>query len=225
MKFIYAEKLKEMFDVFGHFYDLKIGNEIFCCRSLLEIVSSEIKYLSKGLPDSVVIMMNPGSSRPLDKKYSPHLFSTDEIFSKNWKKEIIPTRPDNAQYQIMRLMLLNDWKYLKVLNLSDLRNGNSGEFKKEFERASAINPSNPHCIVHIKRRNELKNEIRTKTNNPVIAAWSSVEVLKNSAEEILKTSKNIIGLKLDHPWYKYPSPYIKEQKLNWLTDIDAILKA
>ena len=112
MQFIYAEKLKEKFDVFGHFYDLKLGKEIFNCRSILEIVSKNLEYKMKGLPDAFVIMMNPGSSRPLDKTYSPNLFSVDDIFSNNWKKEIVPTRPDNAQYQIMRLMLLNDWKYV-----------------------------------------------------------------------------------------------------------------
>jgi hypothetical protein len=225
MQFIYAEKLKEKFDVFGHFYDLKIGKEIFKCRSILEIVSKGLEYKLKGLPDAVIIMMNPGSSRPLDKTYSLRLFSIDEIFSKNWKKEIVPPRPDNAQYQIMRLMLLNDWNYVKVLNLSDLRNGNSGEFSNEFKRASAIDPSNPHCIVHIKRRNELKSETRSKANNPVIAAWGTVEVLRNAATELIELVPNLIGLKLDTPWYKYPSPYIKKQKLNWLTDIDAILKA
>lgn len=225
MQFIYAEKLKEKFNVFGHFYDLKIGKEIFKCRSILEIVSKDLEYKIKCLPDTVVIMMNPGSSRPLDKTYSPRLFSIDEIFSKNWKKEIVPTRPDNAQYQIMRLMLLNDWNYVKVLNLSDLRNGNSGEFSNEFKRASAIDLSNPHCIVHIKRRNELTKEIRTKADNAIIAAWGSVEVLRNTATKLIELVPNLIGLKLDTPWYKYPSPYIKEQKLNWLTDIDAILKA
>ena len=81
MEFIYADKLKEMFDVFGHFYDLKIGKQIINCRSILEIVSKDLEYKKKGLPDTVVIMMNPGSSRPLDKAYSPKLFSVDEIFS------------------------------------------------------------------------------------------------------------------------------------------------
>lgn len=90
---------------------------------------------------------------------------------------------------------------------------------------SAIDLSNPHCIVHIKRRNELTKEIRTKADNAVIAAWGSVEVLRNTATKLIELVPNLIGLKLDTPWYKYPSPYIKEQKLNWLTDIDAILKA
>lgn len=224
MEFVYAETLKEKFDVFAHFYNLSIGKKIFLCRSLLEIVSKETPHDAKGPPDNVVIMMNPGSSRPLDKEYSPELFSTDEIFSNKWKKDIIPTRPDNAQYQIMRLMLFNDWKYVKVLNLSDLRNGNSGEFSKEFERASIIDPSNPHCITHSKRRRELNEALRIKSGQPIIAAWGSVGILKPAANDMIKLIPDLTGLKLEEPWYKYPSPYKKDQKLFWLTEMDALVK-
>lgn len=224
MEFIYAETLKEKFDVFAHFYNLCIRKKNFQCRSLLEIVSKEMPHKTKGLPDNVVIMMNPGSSRPLDKEYSPELYSADEIFSSKGKKEIISTRPDNAQYQIMRLMLLNDWKYVKVLNLSDLRNGNSGEFSKEFERAAAVDPSNPHCITHSRRRRELNEALEIKSGHPIIAAWGSVGILKTSANDMIKLIPDLTGLKLVKPWYKYPSPYKKDQKLNWLTDMDALVK-
>ena len=71
MNFIYADSLKLLFNVFGHFYDLKIRKKIFKCRSVLEIVSNNLEYSPNLLPDAVVIMMNPGSSRPLDKNYQP----------------------------------------------------------------------------------------------------------------------------------------------------------
>ena len=60
MKFIYSETLKEKFDVFGHFYNLQLGDYICQCRSLLTIVSKELSPSSKKLPDAVFIMMNPG---------------------------------------------------------------------------------------------------------------------------------------------------------------------
>lgn len=62
MEFIYADTLKEKFDVLGHFYDLRIGHEIFKCRSSLEIVSKQNRKPSNEAADAVVIMMNPGSS-------------------------------------------------------------------------------------------------------------------------------------------------------------------
>ena len=40
--------------------------------------------------------------------------------------------------RVAKSLDINFWKYVKVLNLSDLRNGNSGEFSKEFETASSV---------------------------------------------------------------------------------------
>lgn len=224
MEFIYSDTLKKQFKILGHFYNIVIDGQVFQCRSSLEIICKSISNSFFESPDVVVIMMNPGSSRPLDKKYKPTSFSRDEIFSCKWKKEIVPSRPDNAQYQIMRLMTLNNWRHAKVLNLSDLRNGNSGKFSKEFEMASVIDSSNPHCITHTSRRKELENEIKTKHNGTVIAAWGSVRVLKESAMAAIALLPGLIGIELNHPWYLYPSPYRKDQKLDWLKKMDAIVK-
>ncbi len=224
MEFLYADHLKTKFNVFGHFYNIRIGNKIFHCRSSLEIVLKSQKKWSNGPADAVVVMMNPGSSVPLDKSYKPKLFSSGEVCSPNWKKESIPTRPDNAQYQLMRLMLLNNWKYVQVLNLSDLRNGNSGKFSIEFEEASRLDASNPHCITHKNRRAELVKSLKTKLNGPVIAAWGSVKVLKESAQKLIELQPDVIGLKLDDPWYRYASPYMKDKKLDWLEKMNLMVK-
>lgn len=37
MEYIYAEELKSVFDVSGHFYRLEIGDDVFDCRSVLDI--------------------------------------------------------------------------------------------------------------------------------------------------------------------------------------------
>jgi hypothetical protein len=124
----------------------------------------------------------------------------------------------------MRLMTLNGWERVKVLNLSDLRNGNSCEFSKEFERAGAIDSSNPHCITHESRRAELQNSLETKSNRYALAAWGSVKVLKESALKMIACRSALLGLKINDPWYRYASPYRKEQKLDWLIKMDAIVK-
>lgn len=98
MEFIYADELKTKFSVFGHFYDLKIDERIFNCRSVLEIISNSINDIKKSEPCAVVVMMNPGSSTPLDINYAPQIFLPHEIMDDSWDKEIIPTKPDNAQY-------------------------------------------------------------------------------------------------------------------------------
>jgi len=214
MEFIYADELKNQFSVFGHFYDLEIGNRVFNCRSVLEIVSKTIGDLNSSKPCAVVVMMNPGSSKPLNPDYTPQKFSLDEIKSNSWKKDIIPTKPDNAQYQIMRMMLLKGWKHVRVLNLSDLRNGNSSKFSIEYKNAEILDPSNPHSLTHQDRNTELRNYC---LKSPiVIAAWGSTEVLRESAQLFLHNIDNVQGLPLESPWYRYPSPYKKDQKLDWL---------
>jgi hypothetical protein len=168
-------------------------------------------------------MMNPGSSKPLSSDYKPNKFSIDEITSEDWKKEVIPSRPDNAQYQIMRLMLFKEWKHVRILNLSDLRNGNSGKFSVEFKGAEQLDPSNPHSITHKHRRRELLkycDEIQI-----VVAAWGANEVLRKIAVNFLRVIPNVQGLELEDPRYRYPSPYKKDQKLHWLKCINSNLNS
>lgn len=221
MKKLYAKELKKIFDVTGHFYDLKISGSVFKCRSILEIKRKGINGESK-IPDIVVIMMNPGSSIPLDKNYTPKIFSIN-TYSMIKIKEIVPTRPDNAQYQLMRLMVFNNWNYVRVLNLSDLRNGKSTDFRTDFMSAMNLDKTNPHCITHKKRRKELQDLLRSKTRK-IIAAWGSIDLLKESAEIILKQNKNIIGIiNGSLPNFRYASPLIQTQKELWLKEIQKLI--
>lgn len=221
MEFIYANKLETKFSVYGHFYNPEIRNEIFNCRSVLEIVSKTVDDISNSKPCAVVVMMNPGSSEPLSSDYVPQKYSIEQIIFSSWDKEIMPARPDNAQYQIMRLMLLNDWKRVRILNLSDLRNGNSGNFSIEFKKAEKLDGSNPHSLTHKGRRQELKQYcLESKT---IIVAWGSTEVLRESAKIFLKEIQKVRGLPLETPWYRYPSLYRKDQKLNWLKSMNVEL--
>ncbi len=228
LKFLYASELKQIYDVYGHFYDLKIGTTVFKCRSILEIVKKRIAFNANMPVDSVVVMMNPGSSKPLDPEYVPTLFTMQEMSGRDWKKEIVPTRPDNAQYQIMRLMEFKNWQYVRVLNLSDLRNGNSGKFYDDFIRASKIDASNPHSIFHLARKKEFKKCLNLKSGAPVILGWGNESFLIPLAQSALNSLKEckLAGVsKNDNPfYYSYPSPYLKDQKLFWLNTIIKILK-
>jgi hypothetical protein len=215
MEFIPADILKKSFEVYGHFYNLKLSNSVFKCRSVLEIKRKE--KLTE-LPDIIVIMMNPGSSVPLDKSYNPITYSTEEYF-KLKEKEIIPTRPDNAQYQIMRVMETNKWNFVRILNLSDLRNGNSGKFQTEFRSAEKLDKTNPHCLTHPSRKNELAKCIKSRSNK-IIAAWGDITELHDSANVLLRMDVDIIGLRKGQtPNFRYASPYMKTQKIEWLTEI------
>ena len=215
MNFIPAKELKESFDVYGHFYNLRLSNSIFKCRSILEI---KRKKTEDKIADIIVIMINPGSSAPLNKLYAPLTYSPKQYF-KLKQKEVIATKPDNAQYQIMRLMEKNKWNFVRIINLSDLRNGNSNKFKSEFKNAAEIDQNHPHCITHEERKKELFTAINSKSNK-VIAAWGNIAELHDSANKLLRMNLEIIGLRKAHKHeYRYASPYLKKQKIEWLTEI------
>jgi len=216
MKFIYATELKRCFDVYGHFYDLKIEESVFQCRSELSIVRRGSR---SDLPDMIIVMMNPGSSAPSDKAYETRVYTPKEYFNIK-SKELVSARPDSTQYQIMRLMLNNGWEFVRILNLSDLRNGNSGKFQIEFRTAMKRDNTNPHCITHRMRKGELSKALMSK-GGIIMAAWGDIAELKSSAEAILCLDKKIIGLKKKQssPHFRHPSPHLKAHKLAWLKQI------
>lgn len=215
MEFIPAKELKKNFDCYGHFYNLKLANSVLNCRSTLEI---KRKSKTAESPDIVVVMMNPGSSTLLNKSYKPTVFSKKE-YTAIQTKEIVPARSDNAQYQIMRLMEFNNWDFVRILNLSDLRNGSSKKFQIEFRRAKELDKTNPHCITHPERVDELNLLIQSNSNK-IIVAWGSIVELNDSAKSILELDKKIIGIQGNElPNFQYASAYKKDQKIKWLTEI------
>jgi len=62
MEFKTADELKKLFNVTASFYELEIDNVIYKCRNRLDIKSKIHKDIDK--PDIIVVMMNPGSSKP-----------------------------------------------------------------------------------------------------------------------------------------------------------------
>ncbi|MBF0156042.1 MAG: DUF1643 domain-containing protein, partial [Magnetococcales bacterium] len=119
-----AAELKARFGVFGYFYRLALGGELLGCRSVLTLVAHEDvpgdpADLLEARPDLLVVMMNPGSSRPLvSLPERPAATSAEAI----WRgRFLVPTRPDTTQYQVMRIMAAKGFRHARVLNLSDLR--------------------------------------------------------------------------------------------------------
>ena len=107
LPFIGAAELKKEFNVFGHFYSVRLkSKEVVECRSVLEIVANARKLknhtkLSTLRPDAVFIMMNPGSSSPLDEVSNCIPISALH----KMPISLVPAKPDKTQYQAMRLML------------------------------------------------------------------------------------------------------------------------
>jgi hypothetical protein len=221
MEFIRACELKKKFSVFGHFYKLKIGRALFDCRSVLEIVLIGTSVGNLSRPCAVVVMMNPGSATPVDKNYVEDELLPSDISSSSWSKELIPTNPDLAQYQIMRLMLLEGWNHVRILNLSDLRNPRSSSFSDDFCRANNLDSSNPHSMIDPSRRSELL----TYCNDApyIIAGWGREKVLYESAENFLNAIESVSGIDVGYPNYYYPSPSFHKYKIYWLENIQSTI--
>lgn len=225
-EFIYADALKQRFHVFGHYYDLQIDEQAFPCRSVADVLSIELNADESTTPDAVVIMMNPGSSKPADETFQPQTYSLKSLISSRRKKQYTQIKPDNTQYQMMRLMLKNNWKHLRIVNLSDLREGNSGTFAQIFKQFELIDADHTHSVLHPKRQKQLLQDC--KHAKAVILAWGSNAVQKHHAQACLDLFKKhkikFIGLPLEAPWYRFASPYRKDQKLDWLKSVSKLVE-
>ncbi|RLE18024.1 MAG: hypothetical protein DRJ14_04875 [Acidobacteria bacterium] len=231
VEFIPAEKLKQQFYCLGHFYSLVFGNGTeIPCRSLLEIlrkdtfhgaVSTEITDLQS---DALVIMMNPGSSRPLDPEQGGAAVSAHEIETGLATQPLVPTVPDTTQYQIMRLMLLQNWQHVRIVNLSDLRNADSNRFVQEISLLEKLPSGAVHSIFSNARRNEWKARL-SLNNGPVIAGWGQHPGLEKLAEYAVQSmaGQELTGIAVArHPLrFAHPSPRNHSHKVRWLVQMAA----
>jgi len=164
----------------------------------------------------IVVMMNPGSSKPASKSYTPIVISRPSDIKK--KRFIVEAKPDNAQYQIMRFMLINGWSHARILNLSDLRQAKSAVFMKTW-------PTLPesHSIFSTSRKKVLDELIGHPEQ--VLLAWSQearLLPLAGIAKNALR-SFNTIGLSRGEDLFAYPSPMLQKHKEAWLASISALM--
>ena len=234
--FLYADELKDIFTVYGSYYDLMPEDgEKIKCRNILEIFRRsyfnplpEPLSLSSSQPDSIFVMMNPGSSEPRQfgfrepglpiKDASPLLASLEMVFAK----------PDVTQYQVMRIMAEMGWNHVRIVNLSDIREPKSLKFfkrVKEFE----INFNDTHTIFSGTRTKEREKVFQMrKKDSPVILGWGrdkSLLPLEEKALKFLEDFRTSGIVSPGHPkLYSHPSPNIQTAKIKWLEDILRLLK-
>ena len=230
MDFLYAAELKKKFACYGHFYELvMMSGEREKCRSVLEIVDSSIQQenpaeISLMEPDVVVIMMNPGSSRP---KEIYHIDGEIEYPQKggSMRKALVLTQPDNTQYQVMRIAVSKGWSHIRVLNLSDLRDPKSGSFIQKSEDLAGIMGGHTHSIFCAERTEECAHALKRKTATPIMLGWGQDLGLIPLVEQCLKRiggEPTCTVASEVHPLLNaHPSPMLQSKKLQWL---DHILK-
>lgn len=243
MNFLYAAELKKTFRCYGHFYRLKVaGTEPILCRSVLEITSLQPEAVGtasdpndlfnnhtfKGvinLPDAVVIMMNPGSSRPMEEGDTDRLLSMP--LPEDFKKPLVLTQPDNTQYQLMRIMVSKGWKHLRILNISDIRDPKSPSFIARTKVLDRIEGGEAHSLFSKVRKNEREQMLIRKPGAPFILGWGQDAGLIPLAKQCLDCieDEKIVTLPSEtNPILTaHPSPMMQAKKEAWLENILAAI--
>ena len=161
--FLTASQLRERFAAFGHFYELPSDMGPVPCRSVLELLSharaASLDESRRGLPDAVLVMMNPGSSCPLHGYW-------DGGAPRSPPKRLVLAKPDTTQYQVMRVMDRMGWEHVRVINLSDLHESRSSEFVRRYPSLD-----DAHSIFAAARRSELARELQRQDGAPLVLAW------------------------------------------------------
>lgn len=195
------------FQVHGRFYTARGAGATYACRDLLEIRSFNA---GSGIEcDAVFVMMNPGSSKPLEQG-SP---------AAPWDAALAPTKPDTTQYQLMRLMGVLGWNRVRVLNLSDLRASRSQDFFELVKSFEDLEGHGGHSIFSSTRQSELVSALVRKAGGPIVAAWGVDPTLKQLATNALQALQgdSILGLAHDNgEWaYRHPLPQTAPAQELW----------
>jgi hypothetical protein len=207
-----ASELLSQFQVWGRFYEATIAGTPERLRSHLELfpVGWKPAQAIDAPADLVVVMMNPGSSQPLPSMDSHRGF--------------VPTRPDNTQYQILRLMLRaqakgKPWRHARVVNLSDLRTPKSAELFVKLGQY-ARDPS--HSIFSPSRHTELALAAGSGTT-PVLRAWGLNPALQPWAERALQALAGHPGLGISEgpAAFRHPLPQRADLQKKWLDQVSA----
>ena len=235
--FVYAAELKKTFRCYGHFYRLHIdATDPLLCRSVLEITSLPREAVGAGsdpddlfstpnenisLPDAVVIMMNPGSSRPIEEGDTESLLTMP--LPADFKKPLVLTQPDNTQYQLMRVMASKNWKHIRILNISDLRDPKSPSFIARTKALDGLQGGEAHSLFSKVRKNEREKMLQRKPGAPFILGWgqdSGLIPLASQCLSCIQGERIVTVPSATNPILTaHPSPMMQDKKEEWLETI------
>ncbi|MEO5329234.1 MAG: hypothetical protein H7829_13445 [Magnetococcus sp. THC-1_WYH] len=221
-----AADIKKVIHVFGQFITLRLGSLTLDLRPVLELIHKDClpahpDLIGHRVPDLLVIMMNPGSSRPLDPNYQPQQMTQPQDFDPFGERT--PTRPDNTQYQVMRIMLARGFGHARVLNLSDLRETKSPIFIQRFQELETHPDGSAHSLFSPVRSAERKVRMGQDTPIPLLVGWGRHLGLLPLAHQCLATlpQERIIGVEIPGSpgLYAHPSPMLQKAKEAWVNAI------
>lgn len=222
--YIRALELKKNFDVLANFYSVDVrGAHPIRCRSVLEIRGRSLPPGTSA--DAVVVMMNPGSSRPVveeDVLVAPSGLAA-------MKDRLKPAVPDTTQYQVMRVMHHMRWGHVRVINLSDLRDSKSDSFVDRYIRVEKEFGLTSHSVFAPERRSRLRQYLARREGAPMIRAWGVAQELIpliERASEALVGEGQLTGLEKPgrQGRFYHPLPTLQSQKELWVAQMLAQLR-
>lgn len=227
LPYVKAEELKRHYTVMGCFYELECGlNHSLPCRNVLEIYKKELAARHVPLlPEALFILLKPGKSNPLNPN-----FCAPKIKSRNLnliisKETLVPAKPDGSVYQLMRLMKMKGWSYVRVITLSDIREPDRKRFERLIQHPK-LAKNMVHSIFSEKRINERLSAFHIQPGAPVIAAWGKEDSVLPLAEKCMQSVEGkLVGVPCqDNPsLYYHACPSLTEHKQRWLQRVAADL--
>jgi len=214
-----AEALLQQFAVFGRYYQRRIAGVEESLRDRLEIVPRQwaLADMLASAPDLLVIMMNPGASRPLDALWDGAHGGADA-------HGFVAALPDRTQYQIMRLLLVaqqqgRTWRHARILNLSDLRTPKSSIF---IDKLNLYKSDDSHSLFSEARQLDCQLALGAGAA-PVLCAWGLSPHFVPLAQRALRAvaGRRVLGLSADGVLFRHPLPQRHDLQVQWLAQMVA----
>lgn len=213
MSLIPAEHLKQIFSVEAKFYHVEIENEHFLMRREARI---KRQGAACNQTDAVIVMINPSNCA-----------QGGETARSAEEAQWMSTKPNPTQYQLMNLMERKGWSLITLINLSDICEGNMGNFKmieNKFNRAGIA-----HSLFQ--EGNAQERETLLASANHLIFAWGSTNVAKRLAsefglfqdgapEDLYAHAKALVASKSGFP--RHPKPATVADRVNWLEKMETL---
>lgn len=203
------------YSCYGHFYELERAGKKIPCRSSLLITREPMNAIHN--VDLLVVMMNPGSSAPIEGKD----LSEQLLLS----KEHVPTKPDNTQSQIMKVMESQGYLTALVINLSDVREPKSSIFSRKLKQLSFASIGEKHSIFSDARNSELSNVLNACADTPVIFASGVNYKLRFLTQKALSKfdDDRVVGIKNNKELFYHPLPRAGKKQEQWVNKINSCL--
>jgi hypothetical protein len=115
------------------------------------------------------------------------------------------------------------WNHIRILNLSDLRSGNSNEFIKMINKVTNFS----HSIFSEGRRDELNSLMKIDKNTNVIATWGInnqlIDLARLCKQRINKCELKGISKDVHNELYYYIKPMTYSKQEEMLTRLSEIV--